>query len=134
VVVQTPAAAASDAPATLAAEEPATVVTGEPGILATGESGALATDEPGALATDEPPPPGHPEPSPTDLDVADGPVAVPAISMTVPDFDLPEDFTVVEGGDTAPAALPAERAGGDPQVDALERWLETIIAERQRRA
>ena len=37
--------------------------------------------------------------------------------------------------ETGPDAASAnEDNGSRPQVDALERWLETIISERQRRA
>jgi hypothetical protein len=116
-------------------EEPTAWATEEPAAVVTEEPAAWATEEPAAVVTEDPPAAEEPESAPTELDVADGSVAAPAVTFAEPDFDLPEDFSVVEPDFTgATAAVPSKHGVGDPQVDTLERWLETIIAERQRRA
>jgi cellulose synthase operon protein C len=45
-----------------------------------------------------------------------------------------EHILVAESAIAAHETTPAPPGDGGPQVDALERWLETIIADRQRRA
>jgi len=152
-VPQEPAAIVSEEPTAAVSEEPAVALSEEPPDAAPEMAADVVAGEPDHPAQLEPAPAAEPamaeESAPAQAAAPVVPdsgsledLAAPAqgvdaaeAAMSEPAFDLPEDFAVVDESFTAaPAALPAEPARRDPQVDALERWLETIIADRQRRA
>jgi cellulose synthase operon protein C len=89
-----------------------------------GQAAPVASDEPLPVAEEEPLPVAEEETAAVMQSTADEPVGPAA-----------EHSAVVEALSAAvPEDLSAVHSDANPRVDALERWLETIIADRQGRA